>query len=156
MRQYMDNIINAVVTTVKGMRITLRYWVFEPSITVEYPDRLGDGVTAEDLVAERFRGFLGFEPDNCTGCLRCQRICPIDCIRVGIEKRDEGRYIAGFDVNQAKCMHCGLCVEECPSGAVFFTKGYEGASFDMAALCFSHLNEPVPVAKRKKEGAEQA
>ena len=99
MRQYMDNIINAVVTTVKGMRITLRYWVFEPSITVEYPDRLGDGVTAEDLVAERFRGFLGFEPGKCIGCLQCQRVCPIDCIRIRIEKRDEGRYIAGFPIS---------------------------------------------------------
>jgi len=41
--EYFRNIRNAVATTVAGMRITLRYWVKEPAITVEYPDRLGQG-----------------------------------------------------------------------------------------------------------------
>ena len=154
-RNYMDNILKAVTSTAKGMGITLRYWALEPSITVEYPDRLGKGVTAEDLVSERFRGFLGFEPSGCIACMQCQRVCPTDCIKVGTEKHDEVRFITRFDVNQAKCMHCGLCVEECPTEALFFTKRYEGSDFDIEGLCFSHVGEPVPAAKRKRENGGQ-
>jgi hypothetical protein len=56
-KEYFMNIGDAVRTTWVGMKITLKYWVKEPAITVEYPDRIG-GRTPEDLVSERFRGFL--------------------------------------------------------------------------------------------------
>lgn len=158
-RNYINNILDAVITTFKGLRVTAKYWLFEPSITVEYPDRLyataiSKGLTKEDLVFERFRGFLGFEPTKCIACMQCQRVCPIDCIRVTTEKREEGRYITGFDVNQLKCMHCGLCVEECPTEAVFFTKRYEGACFNSEELCFSHVVEPALAAKRVVQQSE--
>lgn len=56
-----------------------------------------------------------------------------------------------FDVNQAKCMYCGLCVEECPSGALVFTKRFEGACYDIEDLRVKHVTRPVPVAKLRKE-----
>ena len=148
--QYFRNIKDAVVTTVTGMRITLRYWVREPAITVEYPDRLGSGRTAADIVADRYRGYLALSPDKCIGCMQCMRACPLNCIRVVIEKKTEGRVISRFDVNQAKCMYCGLCTEECPSKALVMTKRFEGACFDMTELCMRHVVEPVPVAKLQK------
>ncbi len=149
---YFRNIRDAVTTTLGGMRITLRYWVKEPAITVEYPDRLGAGKTVDDIVADRYRGFLKVALDKCIGCMQCSRACPLSCIRINIEKIEERRMFTRFDVNQAKCMYCGLCVEECPSGALIFTKRFEGACQDVRELRMRHVTEPTPVAKLQKQG----
>ncbi|HTG01917.1 MAG TPA: 4Fe-4S binding protein [Nitrospirota bacterium] len=148
--QYFRNIRDAVVTTLAGMRITLRYWMKEPAITVEYPDRLGPGETVDDIVSERYRGYLKLFSDKCIGCMQCMRACPINCIRIVVEKTAEVRMISRFDVNQAKCMYCGLCVEACPSQALAMTKRFEGACFDISELRVRHVFDPVPVAKLKK------
>ncbi|MEK6744653.1 MAG: 4Fe-4S binding protein [Nitrospirota bacterium] len=145
--RYFTNIRDAVATTLTGMKITLRYWVKEPAITVEYPDRLGAGKTADDIVSDRYRGFLKMEAGKCIGCMQCMRACPINCIRVTVEKAREARMLTRFGVNQAKCMHCGLCVEACPSEALVFTRRFEGASRDLRDLCFEHIAAPVPVAR---------
>jgi len=149
--RYFRNIGDAVTTTLAGMRITLRYWVKEPAITVEYPDRLGEGKTAEDLVSDRYRGFLQVRLDACIGCLQCMRACPINCIRVVVEKQQDVRMLTRFDVNQAKCMHCGLCVEVCPTEAIVFTKRFEGACYDLRDLRIRHIAAPVRVAQLRKQ-----
>lgn len=149
--RYFRNIGDAVATTLTGMRITLRYWVKEPAITVEYPDRLGAGKTARDLVAERYRGFLQVRLNSCIGCLQCMRTCPINCIRIVVDKRPEGRMLSRFDVNQAKCMYCGLCVEVCPTEAIVFTKRFEGACYDIRSLHVRHVTSPVPVAQLQRK-----
>ena len=148
---YFRNIRDVVVTTLTGMKITLRYWVKEPAITVEYPDRLGAGRSVDTIVPDGYRGFLAVRTDRCIGCLQCMRACPISCIRIAVEKAQEGRVLTRFDVNQAKCMHCGLCVEECPTAAIVFTKRFEGACYDIRELRFRHVTTPVPVAKLQKK-----
>ncbi len=150
--QYFKNIKDAVVTTITGMKITLRYWVKEPAITVEYPDRLGEGKTVADIVSDRYRGFLSVDPSRCIGCMQCMRACVLHCIRITVDKGEVGRMLTQFDINQAKCMYCGLCVEECPSGALAFTKRFEGACYDLRDLRVRHVAAPVPVAKLRKEG----
>ncbi len=153
--RYFKNIREAIRTTAKSMKITLKYWVKEPAITIEYPDRLAKGKTAEDLVSERYRGFLKLDSSKCIGCLQCMRACPIDCILIKVEKIGEKRYLTRFDVDQSKCMYCGLCVEVCPTGAITFSKRFEGACYGIGELCIRHLQEPVSVAKPKgkeKEG----
>jgi NADH-quinone oxidoreductase subunit I/NAD(P)H-quinone oxidoreductase subunit I len=149
---YFKNIKDAVSTTLAGMRITLRYWVREPAITVEYPDRLGKGITKDDIVADRFRGFLKLDASKCIGCMQCMRACPLACIRINVERGTEGRMLTRFDINQAKCMYCGLCVEECPSQALTFTKRFEGACFDVKELRIAHIVAPTPVARLRKDG----
>lgn len=152
-RDYFRNIGDAVRTTFIGMKITLKYWVKEPSITVEYPDRIG-GKKPEDLAAERFRGFLGVETAHCIGCLQCMRACPLDAILIRVEKKEETRYLTRFDIDQAKCMYCGLCVEACPTAAIGFTKRFEGACYDIGDLLMHHVTDPAPAARQgKKEGA---
>jgi NADH-quinone oxidoreductase subunit I len=153
--QYLNNIRDAILTTAKSMRITLKYWVKEPAITIEYPDRLGKGKTPEDLVSERYRGFLKLDSSKCIGCFQCMRTCPIDCILIRTEKIGEERFLTRFDVDQSKCMHCGLCVEVCPTDAITFSKRFEGACYDIRELCIKHIQKPVPAAKSKtaeKEG----
>ncbi len=147
---YFRNIKDAITTTVGGMKITLRYWVKEPAITVEYPDRLGAGRTVSDIVADRYRGFLRVDPDRCIGCMQCMRACSIHCIRIVVEKVGDVRMLTRFDVNQAKCMYCGLCVEECPAKALVFTKRFEGACFDVRELRMRHVTTPKPLAKLQR------
>ncbi|NCO83853.1 MAG: hypothetical protein COZ31_02170 [Nitrospirae bacterium CG_4_10_14_3_um_filter_44_29] len=152
--QYFKNIWDAVSTTAAGMRITMKYWLFEPSITVEYPDRLGKGIKAEDLAADRYRGFLGLNLSKCIGCLQCMRVCPIECIKITTERLENVRFITRFDIDQSKCMYCGLCVEACPASALVFTKRFEGACYDINELCIRHIKEAVKAAapKSKAEG----
>ena len=150
--QYFRNIRDAVSTTLGGMKISLRYWLKEPAITVEYPDRMGKGITPADIVSDRYRGYLSFDPSRCIGCMQCMRTCAINCISISVDKKPEGRMITRFDVNQAKCMYCGLCAEECPAKALTMTKRFEGACYDLKDLRIRHVTEPLPVAKLQKEG----
>jgi len=152
--QYFRNIKDAVRTTAKGMKITLKYWLREPAITIEYPDRLGEGRTADDIVQDRFRGFLRLDSSICIGCLQCMKTCPIDCILITTEKIGEERHLTRFDVDQSKCMYCGLCVEVCPTSAITFSKRFEGACYDIRELCISHIHQPAPVAKPKAKEKE--
>jgi len=148
--RYFKNIRDAVMTTLTGMKITLRYWVKEPAITVEYPDRLGKGKTAADIVSDRYRGFLAVDPSKCIGCMQCMRACVLGCIAIAVDRKPEGRMLTRFDINQAKCMYCGLCTEECPAKALTMTKRFEGACFDLGELSIRHVTTPVPVAKLQK------
>ncbi len=149
---YFRNIRDAVVTTLGCMRITLRYWLKEPAITIEYPDRLGKGRTVNDIVSERYRGHLSVDPSRCIGCMQCMRACAINCIRITVANTPGGRMITRFDINQAKCMYCGLCVEACPAKTLIMTKRFEGATFDIKTLLVRHVTEPVPAGKLRKEG----
>ena len=48
----------------------------------------------------------GYEiSDKCIKCRKCERICPQKCI-------------TDFKINQNHCLHCGLCFENCPVGAI--------------------------------------
>jgi NADH-quinone oxidoreductase subunit I len=87
-------------------------------------------------LTERYRGLLGYEELKCISCLLCAQNCPIDVIRVKgvkIEGR-KGKAPTTFRIDYSKCMFCGLCVEVCPTDAVFFTRRFEGATFEYRTL----------------------
>lgn len=46
--------------------------------------------------------------DACGCCSMCVMVCPADCIDVGVP----------YAIRQADCLHCGSCMDECPSGAI--------------------------------------
>jgi NADH-quinone oxidoreductase subunit I/NAD(P)H-quinone oxidoreductase subunit I len=148
--QYFKNIWDAIYTVSLGMIITLKYWVKEPPITIEYPDRLKKGPlilsgnSLEEIVSDRFRGFLTVDFSTCIGCLQCMFTCPTDIIAI--------QTVTRFDINQSKCMYCGLCVEVCPTDAIVHSKRFEGACYDIKELCIRHVETPVPVAKRPSKG----
>ena len=52
--------------------------------TIQYPDRMP--VRVQDTLPFRYRGILDVDLEICTGCLACDRACPIDCIAMAIEK----------------------------------------------------------------------
>jgi Pyruvate/2-oxoacid:ferredoxin oxidoreductase delta subunit len=48
---------------------------------------------------------------TCIGCDNCMLFCP----DASIVKRDDG---TGYDILSDYCKGCGVCVEECPRGAI--------------------------------------
>jgi formate hydrogenlyase subunit 6/NADH:ubiquinone oxidoreductase subunit I len=61
----------------------------------------------------------------CVGCTFCARTCPDYAIRV--ERIDDpgSRCVTRYDLDVSKCCFCGLCAEQCPTGALKHTGQYE-------------------------------
>jgi heterodisulfide reductase subunit A len=53
------------------------------------------------------------DPEICSGCGTCERVCPWDAIHL---VETEGRWVA--QTNKASCKGCGVCAASCPSKAV--------------------------------------
>ena len=92
--------------------------------TIQYPD---EKVT----YPERFRGLhrLTLRDDGavrCVACMCCPTVWPAHCITIipeesenpGIEKRP-----AVFEIDELRCVVCGLCVEACPCDAIRMDTG---------------------------------
>mgnify|MGYP002629036120 CR=1 FL=1 len=112
----------------RGLVVTARNLVRKP-VTIQYPE---ESVPQ----ASRFRGqeFTWFV-DRCTGCASCAKFCPLGIIRIvtdpnGGNEQDGGTYrVDTFDIDQARCMYCGLCVEACPYDALHMGSNFEAAQY---------------------------
>src|SRR5215510_11684142 len=137
--QYIKSISHAANTILEGMAVTFSHLFREP-ITVQYPDKTDRPVT--EMLPPRYRGLLEVQMDICTGCKRCERSCPIECIAIDL----------------VKCMYCGLCVEACKfesTGAIRHTREFEGASPTLDHLTFRFIPEGlVPLYKAPKDLSE--
>ena len=117
----------------KGFAVTLRN-LFRKPFTVQYPEQ-------RLLQHSRFRGqeFTWYE-DRCTGCASCAKYCPLGIIRIvtdphGGNEQEGGSYkIDVFDIDQGRCMYCGLCVEACPYDALHMGSTFEAAQERRADL----------------------
>jgi NADH-quinone oxidoreductase subunit I len=150
--EYFRNIKDAVLTIFDGMAVSASHLVRKP-YTIQYPDRTP--VRVQDMLPFRYRGILDVDMEICTGCLACERACPIDCIAIVCEKNAQTREltISQFDIDVAKCMYCGLCSEPCPTGSIHHTTEFEGADFSLESLIRRFITDPV-VAYKPKKGAE--
>ena len=149
---YFQHIKEALATIFDGMAVTASHLIRKP-YTIQYPDRIP--VRVQDTLPFRYRGILDVDLEICTGCLACDRACPIDCIAMAIEKNAQTReiIISQFDIDIAKCMYCGLCSEPCPTGAIHHTTEFEGADYSLESLIRRFITEPV-VAYKPKKGPE--
>ena len=50
------------------------------------------------------------EKDLCKGCSLCSRVCPVDAI--------SGKVKEPFEIDPAKCIKCGACMEKCKFNAI--------------------------------------
>jgi NADH-quinone oxidoreductase subunit I len=121
----------------KGMRVTLKH-LFKHNTVIEYPDE------KQDLPA-RTRGVIALKEENCTVCMLCARECPDWCIYIDSHKeelppkREGGRkrkrnVLDRFAIDYALCMYCGICVEVCPYDALFWSREFEYAEYDIRQL----------------------
>ena len=156
LREYINDIVEAVVTTAKGMRITARYGVdAKEEITQQYPEERRD-------TDERFRGFLHNDIARCTSCTMCAKVCPVDCITLeSVRGADKKLVLVSYDINIMRCMYCGLCVEVCPPKSLVHTGGYERALFDRGDFTLHFVHEDAAgikarVAKQVAEAAAKA
>ncbi|HLD44029.1 MAG TPA: NADH-quinone oxidoreductase subunit I [bacterium] len=145
---YLSNIVSSVKTVFEGMTITFSHLFREP-MTIQYPDRTPRPV--KETLPQRYRGFLATDMSICTGCTLCQKACPIDCIVIEATKDPEkGRVLTRFGIDLGKCMYCGLCVEPCPTGAIAFTREFEGATPDLKTLQREFIRQGECVVPFKK------
>jgi NADH-quinone oxidoreductase subunit I/NAD(P)H-quinone oxidoreductase subunit I len=148
-KSYLRNIWDTVWTIFDGMAVTASHLVRKPT-TVQYPDRMP--IRVQDQLPFRYRGILEVDLEICTGCLACERACPIDCIVIEAKKdmKTKEMILSRFDIDMAKCMYCGLCSEPCPTGSIHHTPEFEGADFSLESLMRRFVKDPVAAYKPKK------
>ena len=71
---YVRNIRETLETIFEGMAITASHFVRKP-FTIQYPDRTE--IRVQDSLPFRYRGLLDVDLEICTGCLACERACPM-------------------------------------------------------------------------------
>lgn len=144
LKEYIGNIVEAVTTTAKGMRITAKYGVNpKEEVTLQYPEERWQ-------VPERYRGFLHNDIKRCTSCQMCVRICPVDCISLEAVRGADKRFVlVSYDINIGRCMYCGLCVEACPTKSLTHTSGYEKASLERGELILHFVEEDPETIKAR-------
>ncbi len=147
--KYFQHIVETVTTTFEGLAVTCSHFVRKPS-TVQYPDRTD--LRVQDTLPFRYRGILEVDLEICTGCLACERACPIDCIVIDATKDRQTKQMMlnRFDIDIAKCMYCGLCSEPCPTGSIHHTPEFEGADFSLESMIRRYVKSPVAAYRPKK------
>jgi NADH-quinone oxidoreductase chain I len=122
---------------VKGLGVTLKH-LFKHNTVIQYPDEKQD-------LPSRTRGVIALKEENCTVCMLCARECPDWCIYIDSHKetlppkREGGRprkrnVLDRFAIDYALCMYCGICVEVCPYDALFWSREFEYAEYDIREL----------------------
>ena len=91
------------------------------------------------------------DPDKCTGCGKCETICPKKVIammpigasvRVNCNSHDKGP--VAKKACGAACIGCTLCMKECPHGAI---KMDNSLAVVDPKVCMEKCNDPVCLAK---------
>lgn len=93
------------------------------------------GYTHIETLAEASR-CLRCASGVCVGCTFCARTCPDFAIQV--ERIDDPgeRQVTRYDLDLSKCCFCGLCAEQCPTGALRHTGQYELTFYDKRLTVF--------------------
>jgi len=126
------------------------------SFTVEYPFVVRSlPIGARAQIKNDFR--------ECTGCLKCEDICPTKAIEIsGYEysstmKRPQTnkgipheRFVENFKINYSLCVFCGYCVEACPTGSLTFSKNFVKSELNSASLIVDLVHLPRTVRPNLK------
>jgi NADH-quinone oxidoreductase subunit I len=172
LKEYFGNILDAVVSTYKGLRVTFRtflkvngvrkvlggYDYGAGPVTINYPE-------IKDELPAISRNRLFMHAEGCISCNQCAVVCPTECITIESRKKTaeenpEERTPAifhnkpvklkllRFDIDENLCCFCGLCTEVCPTECLVHTTEYEYSKFDRDKLIYDYLDfsdeNPLP------------
>jgi NADH-quinone oxidoreductase subunit I len=142
-----------LMNQVGGFFVTLRQF-FKPPVTVEYPDAMRE-LSPRFRGAVGLLPHPETGREKCVGCGLCPQICPVDAITIGLVEDDrpeadhldewqpfEHFYYKGLDpldprskkmtyyyeINETRCLYCGLCIEVCPVEAIIMSHHFEMAT----------------------------
>lgn len=85
---------NPVLSTLKNFREEYEAHIYEKRC----PAGVCSGLLQYDIL------------DNCIGCTKCARICPVHCISGKVREKHE--------IDHEKCIKCGTCLNGCPVDAI--------------------------------------
>src|SRR5512135_2438608 len=143
-------ILSDVIAVMEWMRTTIKH-VYEPAVTIQYPEKVREP-------RERFKGRHELKRyddglEKCIGCSLCAAACPADAIWVeAAEDTDEERYSPGeryaktYEINMLRCIFCGYCEDACPTEAITLGDNYELSFTDRRQAIYTKdmLLVPVP------------
>lgn len=131
---FVRDIYEGVKTFLIGMKVTAQYLKesnrkdASATTTIAYDGTMP--LARAVKVAPRFRGHLHNDIEHCIVCKACAKACPIDCFYIDGEKTELNKQRPSrFDIDQLKCMYCGLCCSACPTGSLTMTKEWWGSTF---------------------------
>ncbi len=97
---------------------------------IQYPKFIDEAVAQAKAAAARAAAILSqetlqvggvvavVEPEKCTACLTCVRMCPYDAPVVNPELLGAGGIAGAAEIAPAACRGCGICAGECPAKAI--------------------------------------
>jgi len=117
------------------------------NVTLQYPEekwpRPERNIGFDHSNYNVIRSRLHVDMDDCIGCLKCERACPVDCIKIVTEKAPargedikaikhkgitakgtrKALVVTRFDIDMSECCYCNLCVYPCPEECIYMTGG---------------------------------
>ena len=92
MKRYFTDIFESISSILGGMGITLvhLFRARNDNVTLQYPEekwpRPERNIGFDHSNYNVIRSRLHVDMDDCIGCLKCERACPVDCIKIVTEK----------------------------------------------------------------------
>lgn len=128
--------LRSVLSGARGMYdgyATILSMLLEKPITEQFPEE-------RRALPPRSRAkiILTRSPDGderCVACHLCSAVCPVSCISMEADTREDGRrYARWFRINFSRCIYCGLCEEACPTLAIQLTPEFDFSKADIHEL----------------------
>jgi len=159
-----------------GMGITWKHMlkIRRDNVTLQYPEErwprpernIGFDLNSYNVIRSR----LHVDIDDCIGCLKCERVCPVQCIKINTIKADvkgedipeiehtgitskgtkKALVVSRFDIDMTECCYCNLCTYPCPEECIYMTGGpnshkhpidYEFSQYDRNDLIYKFAKE---------------
>ena len=184
MKKYFANIWGTITTLKTGMGITWRHMmnIKKDNVTLQYPEerwpRPERHIGFEHENYNVIRSRLHVDIDDCIGCLKCERACPVDCIKIDTIKAptrgedipdirhtgvtengtNKALVVSRFTIDMSECCYCNLCVYPCPEECIYMVGGpnspkhpidYEFSEFNRKDLIYE-FSKPL-TSEQKSE-----